>query len=181
MTIRSLRRRSNINARSIQTKWEGSRLRQHGSHRTEPAHWRKPWGQFLPGRLTERFAPRTPISLVLSVPSAWIGIFPDIQIVSAGRDRSGSTPLSHGHDPQSCSFLGADGRESCWRGGMADADDLKSSGGNPVWVQFPPPVINLRQYAHWLSVVSDLDGPMPAPVGFKKLPASCDVGGARTH
>jgi hypothetical protein len=67
------------------------------------------------------------------------------------------------------------------RGGMADAEDLKSSGGNPVWVQFPPPVINLRQYAHWLSVVSDLDGPMPAPVGFKKLPASCDVGGARTH
>ena len=138
-------------------------------------------GSILPGRLTERFAPRTPISLVLSVPSAWIEIFPDIQIVSAGRDRSGSTPLSHGHDPQSCSFLGADGRESCWRGGMADAEDLKSSGGNPVWVQFPPPVINLRQYAHWLSVVSDLDGPMPAPVGFKKLPASCDVGGARTH
>jgi hypothetical protein len=104
MTIRSLRRRSNINAKSIQTKREGSRLRPHGSHRTEPARWRKPWGQFLPGRLTERFAPRTPISLVLSVPSAWIGIIPDIQIVSDGTDRSGSTPLSHGHDPQSRSF-----------------------------------------------------------------------------
>jgi hypothetical protein len=24
---------------------------------------------------------------------------------------------------------------------MADAEDLKSSGGNPVWVQFPPPVL----------------------------------------
>ena len=33
------------------------------------------------------------------------------------------------------------GSASCRRGGMADAEDLKSSGGNPVWVQFPPPVI----------------------------------------
>ena len=24
---------------------------------------------------------------------------------------------------------------------MADAEDLKSSGGNPVWVRFPPPVM----------------------------------------
>ena len=31
--------------------------------------------------------------------------------------------------------------ESCRRGGMADAEDLKSSGGNPVWVRFPPPVL----------------------------------------
>ena len=32
--------------------------------------------------------------------------------------------------------------ELCRRGGMADAEDLKSSGGNPVWVRFPPPVIS---------------------------------------
>src|SRR5262249_34379862 len=25
---------------------------------------------------------------------------------------------------------------------MADAEDLKSSGGNPVWVRFPPPVMS---------------------------------------
>ena len=34
-----------------------------------------------------------------------------------------------------------DDHESCRRGGMADAEDLKSSGGNPVWVRFPPPVL----------------------------------------
>jgi hypothetical protein len=48
MRIRSLRRRSNIDARSIQTERDGSRMWPHGSHRTEPAHWRQPWGQFLP-------------------------------------------------------------------------------------------------------------------------------------
>jgi hypothetical protein len=29
--------------------------------------------------------------------------------------------------------------------GMAGADDLKSSGGNPVWIQFPPPVFGLSR------------------------------------
>jgi hypothetical protein len=38
-----------------------------------------------------------------------------------------------------------DDNESCRRGGMADAEDLKSSGGNPVWVRFPPPVLRLRR------------------------------------
>jgi hypothetical protein len=67
--------------------------------------------------------------------------------------RSGSTPLSRGHKPQYRWFSdssGPDGRESCRRGGMADAEDLKSSGGNPVWVRFPPPVLHLRRYGDGL-------------------------------
>jgi hypothetical protein len=43
--------------------------------------------------------------------------------------------------------LGADESEPCHRGGMADAEDLKSSGGNPVWVQFPPPVMTYDDYS----------------------------------
>ena len=42
--------------------------------------------------------------------------------------------------PSRRSTIIASQTESCRRGGMADAEDLKSSGGNPVWVQFPPPV-----------------------------------------
>jgi hypothetical protein len=39
-----------------------------------------------------------------------------------------------------------DESESRRRGGMADAEDLKSSGGNPVWVQFPPPVLRFGRH-----------------------------------
>ena len=33
------------------------------------------------------------------------------------------------------------------RGGLADAEDLISFGGNSVWVRFPPPVICVRSFA----------------------------------
>ena len=41
------------------------------------------------------------------------------------------------------------------RGGMADAEDLKSSGGNPVWVQFPPPVINCDRFGVLMPLAQD--------------------------
>lgn len=89
---------------------------------------------YLPGERKKNYLAPQRLSIKLQ------SVHKERHITFSDRQRSFPSGLSVERRLHTCYFLYL----PCPGGGMADAEDLKSSGGNPVWVRFPPPVLDLR-------------------------------------